>query len=331
VIGRGRIPAERRQQSGTHITAESPSQSGIHVILVVGTIDPRKGLGIPIGRVTCGRSKFLDEDRVVRCSDGDIRVPTAGRHALVVVDVVGIEDTVTRCGVCQSVRVQLAEVVRISQPAGDDDIIGSSGSDRRQQSLHPGASEVDPPSATGRLAVPPDAPIGRVRFVVDVEQDRRVVEVGCRHGRPQCHRVHVRHGLLLGGSTPATPARGRGGSGGTGPVQVQVQIHIRRGTIVDDRLDHRSVRRLVGRPLGVRTSEPKILIDGQTDTVGVPNSHRFRDDGDVIRHRDTVDDRRGISITRITRRTVFQSGNVDSLQTNRTATTRRDDLIPLDL
>lgn len=331
VIGRGPIPVERCQQSGAHITAESPRQSGIHVIFVVGAIDPSKGLGIPVGRVTRRRSELLDENRVVRCSNGDIRVPTASRHSLVVVDVVGIEDTVTGCGVGQCVGVQLPEVIGIRQTPRDDDVIGICITYGRQEGLHPGASEVDAASATGRLTVPPDAPVGRVRFVIDIEQDRRVVGVGRRHGGPQCHRVHVRHGLLLGRSTPPTPARGGRRSGSSGPMQIQIQVHVGRGTIVDDRLDHFSVRRLVGRPLGVRTSEPKILIDGQTDTVGVPDRYRFRDDGDVIRHRDAADDRRGISRPGITRRTVFQTGNVDALQTNRTTPARGHDLVSLDL
>ncbi len=72
-------------------------------------------------------------------------------------------------------------------------------------------------------------------------------------------------------------------------MQIQIQVHIVGVTVVNNSLDHSLVGHLIrGFSVGV-TTEPKILVDGESNAVGVPNTHRLSDQSYIIGHGDPID------------------------------------------
>jgi len=310
VIGSRGIAAEAREERRAHIRTEGPSHGRINIILIIRSVDPGDGLGVPVGRISGRGAELLNENRIGSRHGRHEGVPPTRRHALVVIDVRGIEDAVAG-GLGHGVArgQQGRKVIGITQPADDADVVGAGGSNRVDDRLKARRGEITR-GAWDRSAALQEGPSGGIGLIVDIEEDRRIVRVGRGHRGPEGHRVHVRHGLLAEGSPP-TRAAGSGGRGSLArPMEIQVQVNIVVGTIVDDGLDHGAVGGLIGGPVGIRAAEPVILVEGKTDTVGVPDLDRFRNNGNVIGHDDAADGRRGTAGPSIPGWAIFHPGNI---------------------
>ncbi len=166
--GCGGIAAEAGQKLRTHIGAESPSQGRINIIVIVASINPGEGLGVPIRRVGGGSPKLLDHHSVIVCGDRHLGVPSTCRYPLIVVDVRGVEDAVTGGCVRQCISGKACQVIGPGQSPGDDDVVGPGVSNGGHQLLHPGRviSRLGRISVGGHgTAVFPSGPKGAVRAV----------------------------------------------------------------------------------------------------------------------------------------------------------------------
>lgn len=327
MVGRGGITAEARQKGGADVRAEGPGYGRINVVVVVGAVDPADGGVIPGRPVRGSCPEFLDDDRVRRGGGRGVRdvgVPLrpTRRVALAGINVGGIKHAVSRTRVRQVVGGQAGQVEGPVEPPGHHDVVGARIAHRGQEGLQSGGVE-----AARRSPVAPDRPGHVMGFVVNVEKHRGVVGVSGGHRGPKGHGVHVGHVLLGGGTSPPAAAGGRSRGGGSRPVQVQVQVNIVVGAIIDDGLDHGAVSRLVGGAVGVGTTEPVILVDGKAHDIAMPHVHGFGDDRYVIGHGDAADGRGGTARPGVARGTVLQAGNIHAFQAYRAAAADRDDLV----
>jgi len=353
MIGRRGETAEAGQERRSHIGAEGPGQGRVDIIVVVAPIDPSQGLGIPVGRVTRGRAEFLDHHRVGRRGAGHQGIPSPGGHPLIVVDVGGIKDAVPGARIRHGIASEPRQVVRPAQAPHDDHVVRAGAPDRRHEPLHPrgvvgrlGRVGVGHHGAATLPGGPEGAvgPVGAEGLVEQVEEHRGVVAVDRGDRGPKGHGVPVRHGGLArtggasaGRSAPAparTGTRGGGAVVSAGPMEVQVDINVVGGTIVDDRLHHAPVGRGVDRRVSVvlvAASEPVVLVHGEPNHIAMPGLDGSGDDRDVIRHVDAADRGGGGPGAAVARWGILQARDVYPTQADGAAPAGRGDGVTDDL
>ena len=110
-------------------------------------------------------------------------------------------------------------------------------------------------------------------------------------------------------------------------MKVQIQVNIVVRAIIDNCRDHGLIGHLVGCPFDIGATKPKILVDGESNTVSVPDTYRLVDDRNIIGHSHTADRSGGAPGPPVSRRTIFHAGNVNAFQADSASATGIDDLV----
>ena len=109
-------------------------------------------------------------------------------------------------------------------------------------------------------------------------------------------------------------------------MEVQVQVYVVVGAIIDDGLDHGPIGGLVRGSIGIGAAEPIVLVERKADTVGMPDLNRLGDDRYIVGHGDAADRGGRTSGSAVSGRAIFQPGNIHSHETDCT-TIAVDDVV----
>jgi hypothetical protein len=108
-------------------------------------------------------------------------------------------------------------------------------------------------------------------------------------------------------------------------VEVEIQVTVLGRAIIGDRLNHAPIGSL-GHTVATAT-KPTVLVEGQSNEVGVPDADGLRGEGDVIGHGNAVDDRRGITRPVVPGVGILEPREIDAAQPQGTTAARGYNLV----